>query len=78
MSCAAAAQEFKKVLNLKLLAPESPQLPLAQLGLARAYAQQHDTAQSQNAYQNLLAMWKDADPDLPLPRQARAEYARLK
>ncbi len=74
----AAAQEFKKVLSLKLLAPESPQLPLAQLGLARAYAQQRDTAQSQNAYQDLLAMWKDADPDLPLPRQARAEYARLK
>jgi len=49
---------------------------MALLGLARAAAQDGDLAVSRRAYQDLLALWKDADPDLPVVRQAKAEYAR--
>jgi cytochrome c-type biogenesis protein CcmH/NrfG len=50
---------------------------LAQLYLARAYAQQNDTAKARAAYQDFLALWKDADPDVPILKQAMAEYAKL-
>jgi hypothetical protein len=48
------------------------------LGLARAYAVAGDAAKARIAYQNLFAKWKDADPDLPVLLQAKAEYAKLK
>jgi hypothetical protein len=56
---------------------------LARLGLARAYALEaakHPAARdkTRTAYQNFLTLWKDADPDIPIYRQARAEYAKLK
>jgi predicted Zn-dependent protease len=50
---------------------------LAHLGLARAYALQGDTAKSRTAYQDFLALWKDADPDIPILQEAKAEYAKL-
>jgi hypothetical protein len=46
--------------------------------VARAYAQQGDNAKSRVAYQDTLALWKDADPDLPLVKQAKEEYARVR
>jgi eukaryotic-like serine/threonine-protein kinase len=52
-------------------------MPFARLGLARAYVLQGDTAKAKFTYQDLLASWKDADPDLPTVNQVRAEYARL-
>jgi cytochrome c-type biogenesis protein CcmH/NrfG len=51
---------------------------LARLGLARAYALQGDTAKARAAYQDFLALWKDADPDIPILKQGKAEYAKLK
>ena len=45
--------------------------------LARAYTQQGDAAKARTAYQDFLALWKDADPDLPMLAQAKAEYAKL-
>ena len=51
--------------------------PLAHLGLARAYALQGDTAKAKTAYQDFFALWKDADPDVPVLQQAKAEYAKL-
>jgi tetratricopeptide (TPR) repeat protein len=51
--------------------------PLARLGLARAAALAGDTARSRRAYQDFLALWKDADPDVPVLVQAKNEYARL-
>jgi hypothetical protein len=48
------------------------------LGLARAAAKSGDTATARTAYQDLLALWKDADPDLPAVKAARQEYAALK
>jgi len=50
--------------------------PLAQLGLARAYAIQGDRENSRKAYDAFFAMWKGADPDIPILRQAKAEYEK--
>ena len=50
---------------------------LAHLGLARAYAMQGDTAKARAAYQDFLTLWKDADADIPVLKQAKAEYAKL-
>jgi hypothetical protein len=51
--------------------------PLAQLGLARAYAMQGDRENSRKAYNDFFTTWKDADPDIPILRQAKAEYKKL-
>jgi hypothetical protein len=51
--------------------------PLAQLGLARAYAMQGDRDGSRKAYDRFFTTWKDADPDIPILRQAKAEYKNL-
>jgi hypothetical protein len=50
---------------------------LARLGLARAYAVQGESAKARTAYQDFLALWKDADPDIPILKEAKAEYAKL-
>jgi eukaryotic-like serine/threonine-protein kinase len=72
-----AVQEFQKVLARRDWPRFSDAYPRAQLGVARAYVQQGDTAKARLAYQDVLATWKDADPDLPLVQQAKAEYAKL-
>jgi eukaryotic-like serine/threonine-protein kinase len=74
---AAAATEFQKFLDHRGLVLNSPLGALAHLGLARAYAMQGDTAKAKAAYQDFLALWKDADPDIPILQQAKAEYAKL-
>jgi hypothetical protein len=56
----------------------SPIGALAHLGLARAYVLQGDTAKAKPAYNDFLALWKDADPDIPILKQAKAEYEKLK
>ena len=73
-----AATEFQKILDHRGVDALSPLYPLAQLGLARAAALSGDTATSRKAYQDFLALWRDADPDIPIYREARAEYAKLK
>jgi hypothetical protein len=47
------------------------------LGLARAYAISGDAAKARTAYQDFFALWKDADPDIPILKEAKAEYAKL-
>ena len=74
---AQAAQEFQAVLNLRGAYIGDPLMGLAQLYLARAYAQQSDGTRSRSAYQDFLALWKDADPDIPILKEAKAEYAKL-
>ncbi len=54
-----------------------PLTSLAKLGLAKAYALQGDKSRSRLAYQDFLALWKDADSDVPLLKQARDEYAKV-
>ena len=72
-----AAAEFQKILDRPGLVLNDPIGPLARLQLARALSASGDRAQSAAAYKDLLALWKDADPDLPILREARAEYAAL-
>lgn len=73
-----AAAAFQKILDHRGIEPISPLYPLAHLGLARASVLSGDTARARKEYQDFLALWKDADPDLPLLQQAKDEYAKLK
>jgi serine/threonine protein kinase/tetratricopeptide (TPR) repeat protein len=75
---AAAAGQFQKVLDNRGIEPLSALYPLAQLGLARARALAGDTTQARRAYQDFLALWKDADTDIPVLRDARSEHAKLR
>ena len=72
-----AAAEFQKILDHRGIVLNGPIGALAHLGLARAYAMQGDTTKAKAAYQDFLTLWKDADPDIPILMQAKAEYARL-
>ena len=72
-----AAVEFRKIISRRGLVMEDPVDALARLQLARALALSGDTAKAKDAYNDLLTLWKDADQDVPVVRDARAEYARL-
>jgi eukaryotic-like serine/threonine-protein kinase len=72
-----SAAEFQKVLDHPGIVRVGFTGALARLGLARAYGAQSDPAKARVAYQNFFALWKDADPDIPLLKQARSEYAKL-
>jgi len=72
------AAEFQKLIDHRVLVQNFPWGALARLGLARAYAMQGDTAKARAAYQDFLTLWKDADPDVPILKEAKAEYAKLK
>ena len=72
-----AAGEFQKILNFRGRCATCELIPMAQLNVARAYAVKGDTAKAKTAYQDFLAMWKDADADVPVLAQAKAEYAKL-
>lgn len=74
----AATAEFQKFFDNRSMVINSPLGPLARLELARAYAMQGDAAKAKAAYQDFLALWKDADLDIPILKQARAEYAKLR
>ncbi len=74
----AAATEFQKLLDHRGIVVNFMTGALAHVGLARAYALQGDTTKSRTAYQDFFAFWKDADPDIPILKQAKAEYAKLK
>ncbi len=73
-----AVAEFQKILDHRGIAPVSPVHALAEVGLARARLLAGDTAGARIAYQDFFALWKDADPGIPLLQQAKAEYAKLK
>jgi eukaryotic-like serine/threonine-protein kinase len=74
---AAAVNEFQKILEHAGVVGNEPLAALAHLGLGRAYALAGDSAKSKTAYQDFFALWKDADPSVPILKQTRAEYARL-
>ncbi len=73
----AAAAEFQKILDHPGVVVNAPIGALAHLGLARAYALSGDTAKTKSAYQDFFTLWKDADPDIPILKEAKAEYAKL-
>jgi len=72
-----SAAEFQKILDHRGIVLNEPIGALAHLQLGRAYAMQGETAKAKAAYQDFLTLWKDADSDIPILRQAKAEYAKL-
>jgi serine/threonine protein kinase/tetratricopeptide (TPR) repeat protein len=72
-----AAAEFQRMIDHRGIVLNFPLGALAHVGLGRAYSLQGDTAKARAAYQDFLALWKDADPDIPILKQAKAEYAKL-
>jgi eukaryotic-like serine/threonine-protein kinase len=75
---AEAAAEFQKLTDRSYLVGNFVPGALAHLQLGRAYALQGDAAKARTAYQDFLALWKDADGDVPVLQQAKAEYAKIK
>ena len=73
---AAAAVEFEKILAHRPLATFAVG-NLANLELGRAYAMSGETAKAARAYEDFFSFWKDADPDTPILREAKAEFATL-
>jgi eukaryotic-like serine/threonine-protein kinase len=71
-----AAAEFQKLLDHRGMVANFPTGALAHLGVARAYALSGDTAKAKTAYQDFFALWKDADPNIPILKEAKAEYAK--
>ena len=79
--------EFRKILDHRSIIANRPTFPLAHLGLARAYALQARSAhgaeadaaraKARAAYQDFFTLWKDADPSIPVLKQAKAEYSKL-
>jgi eukaryotic-like serine/threonine-protein kinase len=72
-----AAAEFQKFIDHRGVVINFPWGALARLGLTRAYAVQGNTAKARAAYQDFLTIWKDADPDISILKEAKAEYAQL-
>jgi eukaryotic-like serine/threonine-protein kinase len=72
-----AGAEFQKIIDRPYAVNNDPLGALAYLGLARAYALDDNTAKARAAYEQFLTLWKDADPDVPIFIQAKAEYAKL-
>jgi serine/threonine protein kinase/tetratricopeptide (TPR) repeat protein len=75
---AEAAREYQKILDHRGAVTNGIIGALAHLGMARAYVLQGDTAKARVAYQDFLALWKDADADIPILVAAKSEYAKLK
>jgi tetratricopeptide (TPR) repeat protein len=74
---AAAATEFQKILDHSGVVGNEPIGALAHLGLGRAFALSGDSTKAKTAYQDFFALWKNADPDVPILKEAKAEYAKL-
>ncbi len=72
-----AAAEFQRILDHRGIVVTAPIGALAHLQLGRAYALSGDHARAKAAYEEFLALWKEADPDIPILREAQAEYAKL-
>jgi len=74
---AEAAAEFQRIVDHRGIGPTATEHSLAKLGLGRAEVMAGDTAKAKAAYQDFFALWKDADPDLPILKEAKAEYEKL-
>jgi serine/threonine protein kinase len=72
-----AAAEFQKILGHRGVVFYEPIAVLARLGTARSYVLQDDRDKGRTAYHDFLTLWKDADPDIPILKEAKAEYAKL-
>jgi eukaryotic-like serine/threonine-protein kinase len=73
----AASAEFQKFLDNRSMVINSPLAALARLELARSYVMQTDRGKAKAAYEDFLNLWKDADPDIPILKEAKVEHAKL-
>jgi eukaryotic-like serine/threonine-protein kinase len=73
----AAAEQFQKIIDHRGIVLNFPLGALAHVGLARAYALSGDNTKAKGAYQDFFALWQDADTDIPILKEAKAEYAKL-
>ena len=73
-----AAAEFQKLIDHRGLLANGPLWPLAHLQLGRAYALGGDTAKARASYDDFFKLWKDADAGIPILKQAKSEYAKLR
>ena len=74
---AEAVAEFQRIVEHRGIFPVDPVHSLAKLGLGRAYVMNGDTMKAKAAYQDFFALWKDADSDIPLLKEAKSEYSKL-
>ena len=72
-----AAAELRKILDHPGIVLNDSIGAMARLQLGRALAASGDNAKAKAAYQDLLTLWKDADPEIPILKQAKAEYTKL-
>jgi DNA-binding winged helix-turn-helix (wHTH) protein/tetratricopeptide (TPR) repeat protein len=72
-----AGAEFQRLIDHPGIVVNNAFGPLSRIGLARAYVLQGDTAKARAAYQDFLTLWRDADSDIPILKEAKAEYAKL-
>jgi hypothetical protein len=72
-----AAAEFQKIRKYPGIVVSDPIGALTRLQLGRAYAVSGDETRAKSAYEDFLNLWKDADPEIPIFKQAKGEYARL-
>jgi len=72
-----AAALFQRIIDHAGIVLNYPLGALARLGMAPSYALQDETAKARTAYQDFLALWKDADPDISILKKAQAEYAKF-
>ena len=72
-----AAAEFQRILDHRGIVVNDPIGAVARLQLARAFVEAEDEAKAKSAYQDFLTLWKDADPDIPILKQAKLEYSKL-
>jgi predicted Zn-dependent protease len=72
-----ALQEFQRIRDVHSYHPADPVTSLAVLGQARAHKLLGDTTKARTSYQDFFSLWKNADPDIPILRQAKAEYAKV-
>jgi tetratricopeptide (TPR) repeat protein len=75
---AEAATEFQKILDHRGIVVSDPIVALTHVQLGRAFVLSGDKTKAKSAYQDFLTLWKDADPDIPILQQAKAEYAKLR
>jgi tetratricopeptide (TPR) repeat protein len=73
-----AAAEFQRIIDHRGIVVNEPYAAVARLELGRAYTMQGDISKARGAYQDFFALWKDADPDIPILKQAKIEYAKLR
>jgi hypothetical protein len=76
VSATKAVAEFQTILDHRGVVLDEPIGALAHLGVARAYAMRGNVGKAKTAYQDLFALWKDADLDIPILKRSKAEYAR--